>query len=1194
MKLAQSVAAGNATAVKQLGVEFSQLSTAQIVNVAVTNNLNAKLFAEALGHAGVEEELRKAIIAEYEAAQAKAVHAAATKKLDLSAEGLRKTWEGLKGAAAGLGETILAHPFLAAVAAATLATIAITKFTEAQEASKRKLEELKESYSSLDGEAQSLASELKTNNERMQELQNLEAPTLADADELRKLKEVNAELLTQLQIKNELKATQSQQIADTFADAMGSEVNGKQYVAFTSTFTTNAALEEQAQQRIIAARQVIADKGKEISEEELAQQKKIIEENRNFLAERIAVYEKMAEGVEYGQSAEADAMLDYLNDLRIGWLAVSDSATSADTAIKAVLSADEYQSGTQQLQNLLKASKSISHFSGLLKNAYNAAGEDSSLVQLINKLKELGYFSWDNIAGLAETLGGLQDSSASATTSLDDLSSQVEKLSTKYNLLKDAKEEFNKAGGIGIDTLKQLGEKFPELQNSIDMYIAGMISGTELIKRFSDAYTKDEKAYQQSVYAKMSASEDFFNQHSDALKTLIDGLAEGYGVDLGNYKTVEEAKLNFSKLILQKLANAWGMFYGLTADNIDEAARKSGSLLGQIATRYGTDSQQYKDQKAEAEKLTEAAKVAAQYREFAAKLDAFVADNTNTVDPKKYYKQNNSSSSSKKSESTTEKLKKQYKALVDLQTNITRADDRLEKKAEDTTEEQIALWLKLRKAAVAELAKIKDHTSEAYRYVEDILKDANSHLDDLYNQQLDALDDLIDKTKDMIKQEVEDQCDALDKQIDKYNEIIDLKKKLLEDSQKEADYEDEVAEKVKAISDLQTRIAQLQLEINANPNDSRAAQAEQRKLQEELAKLQKELQDAQDEHYRDSLDARLDEEAEAFEKQKEDEIEKLKETIDSEAKLYEKAIERINDQWGDLYRQLLEYNRKYGTGIDSDITKAWEVAKDAVDKYGGSIEDVIAKIKSMQGGIQSATANGSYNQVNGDGTGFEGAGSGGNAGNSSGSTSGNGKAYQRAVQKFGAPPTGKPILKVGSTGKQVQWLQYYLDQVVNNGSGALPADGTFYTRTEKALKAFQSMASAKADGKFGPETASKLKKYHTGGVVGRDLGLKEREQLAILKDEEWVATGKQFRNVKGLLDAFAQIKKSLPRIQPLPVRPTPAIAGAGGNVFETNVDVRIEHHGDFDDKAAAKFADLVANKATKKLNDVMTRQGVRK
>ena len=138
------------------------------------------------------------------------------------------------------------------------------------------------------------------------------------------------------------------------------------------------------------------------------------------------------------------------------------------------------------------------------------------------------------------------------------------------------------------------------------------------------------------------------------------------------------------------------------------------------------------------------------------------------------------------------------------------------------------------------------------------------------------------------------------------------------------------------------------------------------------------------------------------------------------------------------------------------------------------------------------------------------------------------------------------------------------------------------------------MAGVKADGIFGPNTANKLKKYHTGGVVGRNLGLKEREQLAILKDEEWVATGKQFRNVKGLLDAFAQIKKSLPKIQPFSQMPMPAMAGAGGNTFETNVDVHIEHHGDFDDKAAAKFADLVANKATKKLNDAMTRQGVRK
>ena len=1179
--------------INTLNKSLSLLSAKEIAHIASTEQMSkADLFAT-LQRAGLSRETRKAVAAELEATGATGANTVAVKQNTAAKTANKVVTTSLSKALAGLGTKILAHPFLAAVAAATLATIAIKKFAEAQEASKQKLADLKESYNSLGSEVVSLSSELEANGDRIKELQNLEAPTLADEDELRKLKEINAELELQLELKKADQADQQQKMAGEFVNAMQGATGGSHYVAFTSTIMTNAEAEQQAQRAILEAKRKIAEEGKQMDEDELARQKKIISENQEYLSSRLAVYEELAEGIEYGVTPEADAFLDYVKDLRVDTLALSDSATSAATALKAIFADARYNTGILQIKNLLADSgDDVDAFAASLKAAYDAAGKDSSLVQLIDRLQELGYFSWDNVDGLANTFNALASSAASAADAVGevyDLASAIEALSDKYELLKKAQEEFSESGSLSIDTLNSIKEKFPALSDAIDEYLMGLKSTKELLNEMAVAYQTDENNYRKQLVAKAQASTEFFNQNSKDLKQQIDNLAEGYGVDLGNYQTVEKAKLEFSQKIIQKLAEAWGRYFGLTAKNIDSAALQMSSRLNSIAQQYGKNSAEYQNAYKEAKDLSNAA---AAMRDFSSALDDMTVSKIN-FNPSTFYNKSSSGGSSKSSSSKTKSMEELYKELTDLQTNITRADDRLEKKAEDTTEEQIALWLKLRKAAVAELAKIKDHTSEAYRYVEDILKTANEHLDSLYSQQLDSISDVIDMTKDMIKQEVEDQCDALDKQAEKYRELVEIKRKLLEDTQKESDYEDDIAEKVKAISDLQTRIAQLQLEINANPNDSRAAQAEQRKLQEELAKLQKELQDAQDEHYRDSLDARLDEEAEAFEKQKEDEIEKLKETIDSEAKLYEKAIERINDQWGDLYRQLLEYNRKYGTGIDSDITKAWEVAKDAVDKYGGSIEDVIAKIKSMQGGIQSATANGSYNQVNGDGTGFEGAGSGG-AGNGSGGASGNGSAYQRAVQKFGSAPSGKPNLQIGSKGKQVQWLQYYLDQAVNGGSGALPADGTFYTRTRDTLKAFQKMAGVTADGIFGPNTASKLKKYHTGGVVGRDLGLKEREQLAILKDEEWVATGKQFRNVKGLLDAVAQIKKSLPRIQPLPVRPTPAIAGAGGNVFETNVDVRIEHHGDFDDKAAAKFADLVANRATKKLNDVMARQGVRK
>jgi peptidoglycan hydrolase-like protein with peptidoglycan-binding domain len=1176
----------NTSSTTQLGALFSQLNKQQILNVASTSGLTEATLNAALARSTLSDETANEILELYRDVQAKAANTVAT-------EAATASTGKFTGAVKGLWATLKASPLLK-IALALGAIVAVGKICEAYFGRfENQLASLREEYNNLGSEITSIQSELETTGARIKELQNLDAPTLADEDELRKLQQQNDALETQLKLKQDQQKEKQQGMASNFVGAMEQQQHGVRFAGVSQQGVVNTVAEDEAVARIIAAKQAIAKQGKDIDKDELAHQKTVIANERKYLEERLAIYEGLAEGVEYGQSPESDAMLDYINDLRIALLALSDSSTSAVSALRAIFADARYNGGVSQIKSLLADSEDdVDAFSASLKEAYDAAGKDSSLVQLIDRLQELGYFSWDNIDGLANTFRALADSASSAADAVGevyDLASAIEALSDKYELLKKAQEEFSESGSLSIDTLNSIKEKFPALSDAIDEYLMGLKSTKELLNEMAVVYQTDENNYRRQLVAKAQASTEFFNQNSKDLKQQIDNLAEGYGVDLGNYQTVEKAKLEFSQKIIQKLAEAWGRYFGLTAKNIDSAALQMSSRLNSIAQQYGKNSAEYQNAYKEAKDLSNAA---AAMRDFSSALDDMTVSKIN-FNPSTFYNKSSSGGSSKSSSSKTKSMEELYKELTDLQTNITRADDRLEKKAEDTTEEQIALWLKLRKAAVAELAKIKDHTSEAYRYVEDILKTANEHLDSLYSQQLDSISDVIDMTKDMIKQEVEDQCDALDKQAEKYRELVEIKRKLLEDTQKESDYEDDIAEKVKAISDLQTRIAQLQLEINANPNDSRAAQAEQRKLQEELAKLQKELQDAQDEHYRDSLDARLDEEAEAFEKQKEDEIEKLKETIDSEAKLYEKAIERINDQWGDLYRQLLEYNRKYGTGIDSDITKAWEVAKDAVDKYGGSIEDVIAKIKSMQGGIQSATANGSYNQVNGDGTGFEGAGSGG-AGNGSGGASGNGSAYQRAVQKFGSAPSGKPNLQIGSKGKQVQWLQYYLDQAVNGGSGALPADGTFYTRTRDTLKAFQKMAGVTADGIFGPNTASKLKKYHTGGRGGRDLGLKEREQLAILKDEEWVATGKQFRNVKGLLDAVAQIKKSLPRIQPLPVRPTPAIAGAGGNVFETNVDVRIEHHGDFDDKAAAKFADLVANRATKKLNDVMARQGVRK
>lgn len=105
----------------------------------------------------------------------------------------------------------------------------------------------------------------------------------------------------------------------------------------------------------------------------------------------------------------------------------------------------------------------------------------------------------------------------------------------------------------------------------------------------------------------------------------------------------------------------------------------------------------------------------------------------------------------------------------------------------------------------------------------------------IYDIQREALDELLDTTMDAIKEDNDAQIEALEEQADAYSKIIDLKKKLLEDTRDEADYEREIAKRTREIAKLQERITQLALD------DSREAAAERAALEEELYEKQQEL-----------------------------------------------------------------------------------------------------------------------------------------------------------------------------------------------------------------------------------------------------------------------------------------------------------------------------------------------------------------
>lgn len=221
----------------------------------------------------------------------------------------------------------------------------------------------------------------------------------------------------------------------------------------------------------------------------------------------------------------------------------------------------------------------------------------------------------------------------------------------------------------------------------------------------------------------------------------------------------------------------------------------------------------------------------------------------------------------------------------------------------------------------------------------------------------DSVDALFKYVEDMIRDEIDQQVDALEELKDKYSKIIDKKKESLQLSKDEADYQDEVADKVKEMVKLQEKINALSLD------DSRESIAKRKDLEEQLADLQKELGETQANEAYDRQTDNLDKMQEAYEKEKDAEIKKLQDSISSEEKLYQMARKRIQDGWATLYDDLIEYNTRAGSDINAKVTQAWQDAQKAMEKYNATYLEVYDRLGENG---SNSSSNGSNSNTIGD------------------------------------------------------------------------------------------------------------------------------------------------------------------------------------------------------------------------------------
>jgi len=404
-------------------------------------------------------------------------------------------------------------------------------------------------------------------------------------------------------------------------------------------------------------------------------------------------------------------------------------------------------------------------------------------------------------------------------------------------------------------------------------------------------------------------------------------------------------------------------------------------------------------------------------------------------------------------------------------------------------------------AAVQRINTIRGLTDTA---ISGVGQTTNTIIDGL-NDTSDALDSILQYVIEMIKQETENQIDALEEQISDYQKIVDLKKEALQTTKEEDDYNKSVADKLKEMSELEAQINQLSLD------DSREAQVEKKSLEEELAELQEELSDEQADHAYDATVDSLDKMAEAYEEEKNDEITVLQESISSYQKLYDLAIARIEEEGRGLLSQLLSWNEEYGSDLNSTIVEAWKNAKEALSDYNYEFEkaqkSVTTKIEASDNEDNTVVGK-TYTSKS-------------NKASSSGSIAGTNSS---ADSTYTSKERNISLIVAAMKQNSAAWRE------TNDADkrAEYEAKNNQYGHALAALGLTVEKDSSTGVWYIGYVGGEKLyDKYHTGGVVGRSDDLKQNEVVAVLEKGEIVLDKKKENNLYKTVDFVQMLSEKL-------------------------------------------------------------------
>lgn len=650
---------------------------------------------------------------------------------------------------------------------------------------------------------------------------------------------------------------------------------------------------------------------------------------------------------------------------------------------------DDFQTKLNSLSEtysqLLKGDYTASDLIDILQEL-NELGVDLSLINSVEELdKKILELNTDNVEKLIDTLNVNPDSSLAnylktvadeaikVESAFKGVTSALSNIESGYSTVANAIKEYNENGTLTISTLNKVLELEPE-------YLSCLRDENGQLTINTDAYVKLGKV--QIDKAKQTIVDEAITKLNklahDNLAVSIDKADKSENTFIDTIKNGIEKFKNYTTNIWNTIKSKLSLIKVNYAENVAETIKDS------------VDTETYESE------IEKAYRKAAKVNQKIA--DEIMSDMNTKLDFVSMFENNiaeslksSNSSSSSSSEDTTDYWKQEFDAqLATLkhqlemdqitETQYYNTLDGLNKKyfANRTEyldeyrqyeEEVYKGFLSLYTEAFdKELSGLKhslemNYITEAEYYSKleklnnQYFKDKTEYLDEyqqyeeeiykgllsLQQDAISSIDKLIDLRKEMIKDMKEDEIDTLKevidaekKKLDAINEAIDARKKAIELVKDEKDHDEEMAERNKAISDIQIQIDRLALDNSA------AAQKKKRELEEQLAEKKKDLADYIADYEYDKAMEALDNEAEIAEQEYEqleenlnNQIDKIQAYLDDEKQLMQDAINDINDMNNSLFESMKTWAYET-TGSVWEVVDAWKAAKEALETYNAT------------------------------------------------------------------------------------------------------------------------------------------------------------------------------------------------------------------------------------------------------------------